>query len=41
MFSRCSNVINTPQLKGGGGLYGTARGIFDKFDPEWKPRFRD
>ncbi|HDR2377088.1 TPA: terminase family protein [Enterobacter asburiae] len=32
---------NTPQLKGGGGLYDTARGIYTQLDPEWKPRFRE
>lgn len=31
----------TPQLKGQGGLFDTARGIYNELDKKWKPRFRE
>lgn len=31
----------TPQLKGQGGLFDTARGIYNDLPPSWKPRFRE
>lgn len=31
----------TPQLKGQGGLFDTARNIYNDLDKKWKPRFRE
>lgn len=31
----------TPQLKGQGGLFDTARGIYNELPSDWKPRFRE
>ena len=31
----------TPQLKGQGGLFDTARGIYNELPKEWRPRFRE
>lgn len=31
----------TPQLTGQGGLFDTARGIYNELDKKWKPRFRE
>lgn len=40
-----TNVVmfrrKTPQLRGGGGLFDKAKGIYNQLPDEWRPRFRE